>query len=88
MAHLHVVDSLQKAVRQKPVHVHAYEPLAGTGGPPNLDATTDPHLEIYLDGSAEGGADVGVAAWGFLIVANVPLHLGQAIEVMTQTTTS
>ena len=63
------------------MHVHPYEALAGTGGPPNLDATTDPHVEIYLDGSAEGSADVGVASWGFLIVANVPLHLGQTIEV-------
>ena len=44
--------------------------------------TTDPHLELYLDGSAAGGADVGVAAWGFMIVANVPLYLGQAIEVV------
>ena len=77
-----MIDALQKAMHRQPVHVHPYEALSGTGGPPILDTCTDPHLEIYLDGSAEGSGDDGVAAWGFRIVANVPLQLCQPVEMV------
>ena len=60
--------------------MHEYEPFAGGGGPPTLAAATDPHLEVFLDGSADPVEKV--AAWGFLIVANVPLHLGQVVETI------
>ena len=75
-----LIDTLQKAVYNQPIHMHEYEPFAGGGGPPTLAAATDPHLEVYLDGSADPVEKV--AGWGFLIVANVPLHLGQVVETI------
>ena len=77
-----LIDALQKALHSKPVHVHPYESLAGSGGPPDLDSLTN--LEVYLDGSAEGPADGRAAALGFTIGANIPLHLGQHSEMVDE----
>ena len=77
-----LMDALQKALHSQPVHIHQYEPLAGTGGPPRLDTAVDPHIEIYLDGSGDRDGDERLAGWAFIIVANVPLHLGQPIAIV------
>ena len=73
-----LIDTLQKSIHGTPVHYHEYSAAPGSGGPTTLAAAIDPHLEIYLDGSA----DQGVAAWAFLIVSNVPIRLGQAVETV------